>query len=257
MPSGVPAEASVELFNKLLDLPFDDTAAIGQIEFRLRQLRKKNPLDVRVAVALLEALTKSGKAQEAIQLADWIWDVRSWLEHDTTEAFFIQLAQIGMFQRSNELIAYLNDSPETHNPERYNPWIWCISVGLGDTNLIGKFLESLENNAFRNDTSKFLSELRDTGIIKHFSSHQGIINEIAFGLQCGYNAELIWTGEEPELTVSIFVNKPRSERRELEDHIDNRLAEFYQGLDLPDTIYVPLITTSIFDITACPVPRLS
>ena len=72
MTSGVPAPASVDLFNKLIRLPGSNKQEIGQIEFRLRALQKKKPTDLRTTLALLQALTMLGKTSEAIETADYL-----------------------------------------------------------------------------------------------------------------------------------------------------------------------------------------
>ncbi len=111
MTSGVPAQASVDLFNKLIRLPGSNKQEIGQIEFRLRALQKKKPNDLRTTVALLLALTMLGKTSEAIDKANTIWQAVNWLDTDVQLTFFGHLGDLGMFDPAKELAASLLEKP--------------------------------------------------------------------------------------------------------------------------------------------------
>lgn len=257
MPPGAPAPASIDLYNKLIHLPYSDTTSIGQIEFRLRQMRRKDSTDVRAAVALLQALLMSGKAEEAIELADWIWGVQSWLEYDTKETFSTQLIHLGHFDRSKEFIIPLIDAPEIKNRDELILWASYVATGLGDLQQLQKIAEKTPDRDLQMFIEAFRAKLLETDLERHFSKHQSIVHDVVFGHQCAYHVNPLEIDEEPELSVYVFVDAPRLERRRLEDQIDAALETYYRDAGIDPGAYVPLITTSILNIAGCPPPSLA
>ena len=256
MTSGVPAPASVDLFNKLIRLPGSNKQEIGQIEFRLRALQKKKPNDLRTAVAFLQALTMLGKTSEAIEKADTIWQAVNWLDTDVQLTFFGHLADLGMFDRAKELAASLSDKPGLRANPEFLGSIIQVAVGAGDLDLLRTATNLALDPKISRRIESFIEELQRLGLDSHFERYQATVRYVMYGHQCSY-FPIFFDAEVPELSVYIYVNKGREERRLLEIEIDDALAKYYVEQGVDPSLFVPLITTHVLDISARHAPRVN
>ena len=256
MTSGVPAPASVDLFNKLIRLPGSNKQEIGQIEFRLRALQKKKPNDLRTTVALLQALTMLGKTSEAIETADYLWGQRDWLDAETGRTFLENLTNLGMSDRAKELAVKFLDKPDLRTNQGFVELIIHIAVGAGDLDLLRTAVNWQVHPEVCRRIESFIQELRRLGLDSHFEQHQGTIRDVVHGHQCSYWA-IFFDAEAPELSVYIYVNKEREERRPLENEIDDALTKYYLDQGVDPGLFVPLITTHVHNVTARHAPGVN
>ena len=254
MTSGVPAQASVDLFNKLIRLPGSNKQEIGQIEFRLRALQKKRPNDLRTTVALLQALTMLGKTSEAIETADYLWGQRDWLGAEVQLTILVQLINLAMFDRAKELTARFLEQPELRLDPEFVGSIIHIAVGAGDIALLRTVADWQVFPEVSPRIGFFVEEVRRLGLDSQFKQHQAVVRNIAYGHQSSYLA-IFFDAETVELSVYIYVDEPRKERRLLENEIDDALAKYYLEQGVEPGLFVPLITTQVFDISARHAPK--
>ena len=256
MTSGAPAKASIDFYNQLLRLPCSDKEAIGHIEFRLRALRRKQPNDLQTMVALLQALTMGGKAGEAIETADYLWGERDWLDTDRQLTFLAQLSSLGILGRAKELAVKFLDAPGLcANPE-FISLVVHIAVGAGDLDLMRTAVDCEMDATLSRQIESFVEELQRLGLDSHFEQHQATIRNVVHGHQCSY-WPIFFDAEAPELSVYIYANKGREDRRLLENEIDDALAKYYVEQGVDPSLFVPLITTHVLDISARHAPRVN
>lgn len=249
MTSGVPAEASVDFFNQLLRLPGSDKEAIGHIEFRLRALQRKQPSDLRTMVALLQALTMAGKTGEAIDTADYLWGQRDWLDTDRQLTFLTQLSDLGMFGRAKELAVKFLDAPGLRANPVFMSSIVHIAVGAGDLDLMRTVANWESHVTLSRQIESFVEELQRLGLDSHFERHQATVNSVIYGRQCSY-WPIFYDAEAPELSVYVYADERREERRLLENEIDDALANYFAEEGIDPGLFVPVITTQVLDISA-------
>lgn len=256
MTSGVPAPASVDLFNKLIRLPGSNKQEIGQIEFRLRALQKKKPNDLRTAVALLQALAMLGKTSEAIDKANTIWQAVNWLDTDVQLTFFSHLADLGMFDRAKKLAASLLDKPGLRANPEFLGSIIVVAVGGGDLDLLRTATNLPLDPEISRRIESFMVELQRLELDSHFERYQANVRNVMYGHQCSY-LPIFLDAEAPELSVYIYINKGREARRLLENEIDDALANYFAEEGVDPGLFVPLITTQVLDISARHAPRVN
>jgi hypothetical protein len=155
-----------------------------------------------------------------------------------------------MYDRARELAsALLVERGDTPRPSLVGGAIQ-VAVGTGDVELLKKVPEWGISSDFRDQIEGFVSELQRAGLESHFARHQSIVHEIVSGDLCSHLGIFQKNDGRFELSVYIYVNEERSVRRGLEERIDAALAEYYTDQGLDPTAYVPLITTSVLDLTA-------
>lgn len=254
MTSGVPAEASVDFYNQLLQLPGSDKEAIGHIEFRLRALQRKQPNDLRTMVALLQALTMGGKTGEAIDTADRLWGQHDWLDSDRQLTFLAQLSDLGMFGRAKELVVKFLDTPGLSADPEFILLVVHIAVGAGDLDLMRTAAGWETHATLSRQIMSFVEELQRLGLVSHFERHQATVQSVVYGHQCSYS-HIFYDAEAPELSVYVYANERRENRRLLENEIDDALANYFAEEGIDPGQFVPVITTQVLDISARHAPR--
>lgn len=148
------------------------------------------------------------------------------------------------------------DASEIEISGQYILRSWYLATGLGDLDLIQKIAERTPDRKLRQFIEAFLAKLLKMDLATHFSKHQSVIRDVLFGHQCAYHVNALEVDEEPELSVYVFVDAPRLERRRLEDQIDAALETYYRDAGIDPGAYVPLITTSVLNIAGCSPPSL-
>ena len=253
MTSGAPAEASVDFYNQLLRLPGSDKEAIGHIEFRLRALQRKQPNDLRTMVALLQALTMGGKTGEAIVTADRIWGQRDRLDTDRQLTFLAQLCDLGMFGRAKDLAVKFLDVPGLRANPEFVSLVVHIAVGAGNLDLMRTAADCEADVTLSRQIESFVEELQRLGLYSHFERHQAIVQNVFYGHQCSY-LPIFFDAETPELSVYVYANERRENRRLLENEIDDALANYFAEEGIDPGLFVPVITTQVLDISARDAP---
>lgn len=257
-----PQPATIDLYNHLVSLPYSDREEIGKLEFRLRQIRRQKPADPRIAVATLQALMMGGKAAEARELADWIWDRRQSLESDVEFTFASQLMDLARSDRASAILDPMLDGMSDNGyDEAVVSIIRYAAFFNGDLALLAKLaaiLSDLDNARGHHEArllGAVMARLRDVGLDKHFREHQEIVRSVVGNLQCAAHVVPFTQEGELDLCIYSFVAADRTSRRVLESRMDDALAHYYIRQGLSAAAYVPFITTSVLDLAACPAPR--
>jgi hypothetical protein len=247
MQPGSAALLSIDLYNRLLELPYSETAEIGRIAWRLRTARLRNPDDATLAVAHLQALTMIGDAQEALELAELVWQRRQILDAQTALSFGAQLKDLGLFERSLELLRSTSALDGDDEREVKNIIKDCV-FWLGDVDLISCLDEQLRFGDPRVDA--FLDDVHRIGFAPHFSTYQRLARTSLMKRQTACFSRLITAEGSTELTNVAFVRADRIERRRIEDEIDTALDDYYRSVGLSAGAHLPLINTVMLDTTA-------
>lgn len=255
MPAPETAPAVVHLYNELNRLPWSERQRIEQIEWRLRQLRRHRPTDLRTAVALLYAVVRAGKAADAIELADWVWGLRQQIEDEVVYTYIAVLIHIGMYGRAATLTeSLLRDSTGTKSKDvkdLLNDY-WHAAIGSGDPQMLRHLLTIAGETPSGRKIAAFLAALSEERFYEAFHDHQQIVQRTVFGMQCAYSSKLYHKEDDVELAVYIGVDAPRMQRRLLEAKIDDALDAFYASVGLPEGVHVPLVTTTILELSDFP-----
>lgn len=244
-----PASETVELYNRLVGLHYREAEQIGQIEWRLRQQRARNPADGVTLVALLEALRKAGKATEAIELAEEIWDRRGRLPTPVSRIFAISLQHLGFFERSLEILLQWFGQEAPNEPSWLHQEVFGVAIGVGDIDLL-RHLAASDRGYRMSLLPMFLDELEKLSLTAHFAKHQNIVRGVVFGHQVGFQAGLSVDEGTCELFAEIFVAEPRDQRRQLEEKVFDELEAYYVAKGMGYCPWSPVITTAIFDMKA-------
>lgn len=245
MPVLQPLEESVELYNKLLHLPWADREAIGQIEWRLRKIVSARPGDLRAKVALLQSHMQLGKASEARELAWAIWGSRGSLDAEAKDTFAKIIGQIGMYRESVELLKNLQPPAIiASNLEVFKLAATC-SFALGD-------VDGLREIAAQNQPMKgFLRAMDSFGLTGHFAAHQKIVRRFVSEMQVSFFYS-IGMEEGIECSQWFYVDATRAERRKITNDIDDQLDAYYASVGLSSGAFVPLLVTMVMNVTARP-----
>lgn len=243
---GQPAALSVDLYNKLINLPYSETTEIGRIAWRLRSARARSPGDPRIAAAYLQALLMSGQADEAIELADQIWAWRRVLEVDVALSFGCQLLELGMYKRSLDLLRSRFTPAELIACDSYGSVIQN-ALALGDIGLLKEVVSGLPHSDRLGPMVRLLDQ---SGLRDYFAEHQRIVAAAVFGKQTGYLADVVEVNGRNEFRNTIFVRGERRERRALEERIDAALDEYYASAGLPPGAHAPWLSTVVLDVRA-------
>lgn len=250
MVARLPAEESITIFNRLLDLDGSQVEEIGRAEWRLRVLRGKRPSDQRIAMAHLKAKLMLGHAEEAAALADMLWAMRFNLAPEVRESLTHAFFEIGMFERARYMLGTIEDmTPADWRMAR------CMQVAIaqGDVDAMKQVINiRIAHDGDSDDVVlTFLEQIEAEGLLRHFSDHQGIVNSVVRGIQTG-RASIIRNLEDSgcELINYIFVGADRDERRRLESEIDEQLEAYYEAAGLEPAAFVPRIVTLVMNAKA-------
>jgi hypothetical protein len=224
MPVGVPAEESVELYNRLTTIAPSDVPSLDRIIWRLRNLRRKLPSDVPLSVALIQALALRGRSAEAIELATDIFFRRQALVGDVGVTYGSVLSQLGMY---DEAISFVGmQDPEGLHPVEVASWVHA-AWGSGNAESLRAALR-YDRSLARDAWTAIFAQMSDLGIMPYFRERQEIVRHHVFKRQCG--AHLIFTcpgGAGVELTHYIYMDADHGERSEIADAIYDDFGKFY------------------------------
>lgn len=250
MATAQPIPAITDLYNSLIRLPCSEREAIGQIEWKLRKLLKQQPSDITTQFGLLQAWLMSGKASEAIGIADQIWERRNQLNQNGYITFAGQLGELGKYEKSIEMLCpFLHESFNTV----YGLIIQYLAksaLGAGDVDLLRRLVEWSGRHSSTWRIGRFLEELEGAGLTPYFAGHQRVVRDIVFGRQTGHRYFIMTEEGGAELGATIFLDADRAEYRQIEDAIDQGLENYYERRGVDSSACALLITHSVFPISA-------
>lgn len=238
---------SIDLYNRLLELPYAETAEIGRIAWRLRTARLRAPNDPVLAIAHLQALIMIGNAEEALALAELVWSQRHALDQQATLTFGALLKDLGLFDRSLDLLRLKFIFAQSAEPELKSVALDC-ALWLGDLDLARSLTEEFGVSDSR--VAAFTTEIRRSHFAPYFAAYQRVVREALFGRQTACFADLIPVEGAVELVNMAFIRADRNERRRLEGEIDASLDDYYQASGQSIGAHLPFINTVILDTTA-------
>jgi len=160
-----------------------------------------------------------------------------------------------MLDRAKELSAIILNTPALRADPEFVGFLIQAAVGAGDIELLKTISDWQVHPEISRRINLFVEELQRLGLEPHFKQHQSIVQSMVYGLQSSYLA-IFFERETIELSVYIYVNETRDERRLLEDRIDDALAGYYRENGVGSGQFVPLITTHVLDISARHPPRI-
>lgn len=237
MTLGVPAAKVNQLYNELIHLPYDQEQRIEQIGWQLRSLMRQQPRDIPVRVALVYALAMAGKAEEARDLAQGLWQFRHAMDAEVQRTYAKSLVDLGLY----ELAPDLRDRFAAEDAgvlERH------IAVGLGNA----AFFSVLAEHVPVGLKTLFLALAKCPD---YFQARQAAVRAVVAGRQVAYQTIPVPAdddGWDAELDVSIYVAGDFRERRLLEDQIDDAVAAVSAEFGLPFDA-LPIVE-SVYDIRA-------
>ena len=83
-----------------------------------------------------------------------------------------------------------------------------------------------------------------------------IVRNAVYRQQCSYLA-VFFDADGPELSVYIYMDKQREERRILESKIDDALLKYCADQGIDSSLFVPLITTNVLHVSAHHAPKVN
>ncbi len=239
MAGPMPAEVSVELFNRLVHAKPEQRTEIEQILWRLKTLLRQQPSNHRLRVAILRAHMLLGQAAEAQEVADTLWTLRRTLGPEPASTFAIQLLQLGMNERFLEYgrADALPDAPASVANMRSR-----ASWGAGDLDAVRENIAIIERltGAVIPAWARFFQRIEDEGAAPHFRPHQQLVQSHLAGWQLATSVALLEDPEDPGDwdSPTVFVYGPGNyrDRRRLSDAIGDALVAYYrdQGLNHTD-----------------------
>ena len=223
-------KTAIELYSKMLRLPFSGIAEIGQLKWRLEH-SWRGP-DLEPAIAFLQANLMLGNAEESREVAQNIWDRRHTLSVPATAVFLRQLPGLGWYERAMEACAVLPQAQYV-SPHIVAGTVWRAAMWCGDLDVatdVGIW-----------DVYDFRTALKKADLLPHFTEHQRIVRSIVGDQQCFQQILMPYTKEGKELGQMIYIDADEDERQQLEEDI-------VRALNNP--AWAPLVTTRVLDITS-------
>ena len=163
--------------------------------------------------------------------------------------FLAQLSDLGMFGRTKNLAAKFLDVPGLRADPAFVSLMLHVAVGAGDLDLMRTVAGWEMHATLLRQIKSFIEELHRLGLDSHFEQHQATVQNVIYGHQCSY-WPIFYDAEAPELSVYVYANERRENRRLLENEIDDALANYFAEEGIDPGLFVPLITTQVLDISA-------
>lgn len=252
MSGAVPAEEALVLYNELVSLSPADEEAVARIAARLDQIRRTQPGNLNVRMALLKAYCLLGKAGFANDLANGLWNVRHSLASAVARNYALMIYDLGMYEKFLEFTEDPFSNPPPQKNSLANLWFnafWRLGRLDDIRKYGGRFRSTRENHQ---DVERLFSELEGRKLTAHFAAHQHIIREETDRLQICASITAVCDEEvdnssEIEFATLIYVNEAYKERISREDVIRHRLETYYARFGLQGSGYwhlMPVILQS-------------
>jgi hypothetical protein len=251
MADGLPAQEAVEIFNKLVRTAPVEAREIARAEWRLRALGRARPGDITVEVALLYALQMSGKADEAVRLAERLWHRRNFMPAEQLDTFLFELAHLGMYEKADEILGEIRDGDGARLITNIDAVAVTVSWCLGDIERASAAIKEAPPSVWGN-WLVFVDQIKGLGFGPHLAARYKIIRQKTFQRQCLSQLVLTPGGEFPlELTHYVYVAGSYEERVALEEEIQITLDSYFEPLGLGGTHW-GLMIELVAPITAAP-----
>lgn len=238
-----PQDDVIELYEKLITLPYSAVKDIGSIQNNLSKIVLSRPQDISAKVALLKTYAMLGNAVEGIKLAEQIWRQGGEIVSYVEETYMELLVSLGMYDWCLNLVL-----PKFENEFELDviyPLIFNIAVGIGDLNLLERAVDKANLGEESEAVKLFIDHQRSAGLEKHFIKQQQLINAVLRGRQTGYEVLVETERGWPELEIGVFVGGDSVDRYQLQVEIDKVQREYYESEGV-----TPLdnIMTTIYDV---------
>ena len=166
MAAPVPAEESVNLHNRLLDLSFEeDLAEIEQIQWRLKTVVSRQPDDVDARVTLIEAYRSGGSRAGAVDLANQVFQHHASLELRLLETYLAELVGLGLYDRAKPLFMQLASDRTPGRNSSLLANASCAAVASGDVSWLEE-IASVDDDTC--PAVQYLDVIKRSGLAEHF-----------------------------------------------------------------------------------------
>jgi len=252
MTNIAPAPKAIELYNQLIALPGDCQGEIRRIRWNLRGEYMKNKRDWPTVVAYLQALAHSGEAEEAAEVADYVWGHEAQLPMDQRASLLTILGNIGQADRAYSLADSYIEAMGEATPGTVKATYLYSSILLGKLDSIATWAEMNEDGPDKQDAVDFLSQIKVQGLAEHFQNHMKIVNDILHRRYTIFNPRFLRDTDCGDVGLSCLylAGNSREGCRELETEIDDALSSYYSNQGIDQYAYLPLITVNIARIEA-------
>lgn len=244
MAAGIPARDAIDLYNKLVHLPFSAKAEIGQITWRLQRVWRGG--DIETAVAYLQALIMLGRVPEAHEVTDYVWSRKGQLSPQAAQTFAMHLTAMGRYKDAERLASEWVGADSSLASE-FTAIRLYAALWLGELDAAEKLDTRFASGS---QISTFRAELARSGLADHFADHQRIVRDIVADVQCHQQPFIQSADGGVEFHQSIFIAGDRAMCRRIEESIDDALANHFQSTGMDGAAHVPLLTTLVRDISS-------
>ncbi len=198
-------------------------------------------------VALAQTKIMLGKAREAIDTVNLIWEMGGKISNVLETLYIHQLNSLGLFSKSLVLLKpkismYTSARAEF---EGFKNSIFNCFIGLGDLDGILKLATLEEFKDKKHLIETFVNQIDKKMLKQHFKTMQEIFNNTTYGKQTGYEVMLDEVDGNPMLEIGFFIGGDSVDRYQLQNQLEDLYANYYEENNLS-----PLnnFTFSIFDI---------
>ncbi|MFC0407603.1 hypothetical protein [Roseomonas elaeocarpi] len=221
MIAGVPAKKAFEIYNRVIRLDPSEKEQLGQAEWQLSGLVRKDRHDLAGLVALLQVKLVLGKADEAHRLSSDVMAKRALLEGGVRETYWKQLVSMARFSEAKKVAS-------EHNIAHGREFLSYIAWYLGDVATVRASLENGEA-ADKEKWLRLLSSIRAENIEDLMPSHQDIITNVVSSKSVHTQLFCSSDGEGDFNAVQYYyVDVPFEVRFDMEMEIDRKVQELYK-----------------------------
>ncbi|MGD9639393.1 MAG: hypothetical protein AB7U85_10140 [Alphaproteobacteria bacterium] len=243
MNTSTPNDDVIDLYEKLITLPYSALREIGEVQSSLSRIIQARPQDISAKVAFLKTLTMLGNAAEGIKLAEQIWRQGGKIASYVEETYMELLISLGMYDWCLNLA--LPKFEKDFDLEVIYPVIFNIAVGMGDLSLLERAAVKANLGTETETIKLFIKHQREAKLETHFAKQQQLINKILRGRQTGYEVLVETERGWPELEIGVFAGGDSVDRYQLQVEIDKTVREYYESENI-----TPLdnVMTTVYDV---------
>lgn len=232
----------------LASTTYAKVAEISEISNLLDNFLAKNPQNVTVAIYYLQTLVMLGKANDAINLAESIWNIGGSITKETEALYIYLLNSLCMFNYSKVLLEpklKIEFSEQQKYPNLISLFITCYT-GIGDLNALNEItkLNGISNRQ-KQILKGFVTQMTADGAREHFIWQQKKINEVIYKKCSAYEVLLSADNGYPEIEIGVFAGGDSVDRYQLQRNVDKVYNDYYEIVG-----YTPLdnFMLTVYDI---------